>query len=351
MPIDKVIEFNDIFAMTDKYYCADNGSPCYDPVVVVKTAFLQHLFGIRSFRQTIKEVETNIAYRWFLHYNLDTAIPHFATISYAFATRFPDELFMEIFSWILERAGEKGLVDASAIFSDATHINANANKKKHRKEQAQFAARIYDERLKQEINEDRIAHGKKPLKEKTEELQPGKTITTSTNDPDCGLFRKGEHKAEFAYTACDKHDFVLGTTVTAGNVHDSVVFDKVYDEVTESFSEVEAVAVDAGYKTPWICKKVIDDGKEISTPYKRPMTKEGFFKSYCVVCPNNKVLSYSTTNRDGYKEFKSNPKDCDKCTNSKTHQKLVTKQIWSDYIDFAEDIRHSEHGKDAKSNH
>lgn len=67
-------------------------------------------------------------------------------------------------------------------------------------------------------------------------------------------------------------------------------------------------------------QKVIDDGKEISTPYKRPMTKEGFFKSNefvydeyydCVVCPNNKVLSYSTTNRDGYKEFKSNPKDCE----------------------------------------
>ncbi|MEG2378183.1 MAG: transposase, partial [Clostridia bacterium] len=34
-----------------------------------------------------------------------------------------------------------------------------------------------------------------------------------------------------------------------------------------------------------------------------------------------------------------------KCTNSKNHQKLVTKHIWSDYIELAEDIRHSEHGK------
>ncbi|MEG1027437.1 MAG: transposase, partial [Oscillospiraceae bacterium] len=116
-----------------------------------------------------------------------------------------------------------------------------------------------------------------------------------------------------------------------------------------------------GYKTPWICKKVIDDGKEISTPYKRPMTQKGFFHSYefvydeyydCVVCPNNKVLKYSTTNRDGYKEFKSNPKDCekckyrDKCTNSQNHQKIVTKHIWSNYIELAEDIRHSRHGKE-----
>ena len=76
-------------------------------MVVVKIAFLQHLFGIRSLRQTIKEVETSMSYRWFLHYNLDTPIPHFTTISYAFATRFPEELFEELFTWILEKAVEK----------------------------------------------------------------------------------------------------------------------------------------------------------------------------------------------------------------------------------------------------
>ena len=43
-------------------------------------------------------------------------------------------------------------------------------------------------------------------------------------------------------------------------------------------------------------------------PYKRPMTKDGFFHKYeyaydeyydCYVCPGNQVLKYSTTNRDG----------------------------------------------------
>ncbi len=96
--IDSVIDFKEIYEMTEKYYCEDNGRPCCDPVIVVKIAFLQHLFGIRSLRQTIKEVEMYIAYRWFLHFNLDTPIPHFATISYAFATRFPKKLFEKIFS-------------------------------------------------------------------------------------------------------------------------------------------------------------------------------------------------------------------------------------------------------------
>ena len=152
----------------------------------------------------------------------------------------------------------------------------------------------------------------------------------------------------------------MGVEVTPGNVHDSTVFDKVYDKVSEKFEEVEAVAVDAGYKTPWICKKVTDDGKKIATPYKRPMTKRGFFKSYefiydeyydCVICPNNCVLQYSTTNRDGYKEFKSNPSNCIncefryKCTESKNYQKVVNKHIWNDYLEIAEDIRHSDFGE------
>ena len=134
--------------------------------------------------------------------------------------------------------------------------------------------------------------------------------------------------------------------------------------MVDSFPEVETIAVDAGYKTPWICKKIIDDNRNPSTPYKRPMSKKGFFHPYeyvydeyynCVICPNNQVLPYTTTNKEGYREFKSNPaicKDCtdlNKCTNSKGFQKVVTKHIWEDYIDQAEDFRQSSAGKESYS--
>ena len=52
------------------------------------------------------------------------------------------------------------------------------------------------------------------------------------------MFVKGEHERQFAYeahTACDKHGFALGVEVTAGNIHDSVAWDKVYDDVTGKF--------------------------------------------------------------------------------------------------------------------
>jgi len=62
---------------------------------------------------------------------------------------------------------------------------------------------------------------------------------------------------------------------------------------------MQTVTADAAYKTPWICKKIIDDKRNPSMPYKRPMSKKGFFKPYeyvydehyeCVICPNNQIL-------------------------------------------------------------
>jgi IS5 family transposase len=338
-------------------------------VVLVKMVLIQHLYGIKSLRQTVKEIDMNIAYRWFIGFDLTTKIPHFATLSYAFAQRFPSEVFEKIFAWILEKAVAKGYVDASTIFIDATHIKANANKKKNRKILAQKTARNYDQQLREEINQDRIKNGKKPLKDKDgdDDDKGVKQITVSKTDPECGLFHKGEHKVEFAYTAhvaCDKKNFILECAVAPGNIHDSILFDTVYNKVVERFPDVETVTVDAGYKTPWICKKIIDDERNPSIPYKRPGNKKSFYRPYeyvydeyynCVICPNNQILPYTTTNREGYREFKSNPTVCktclylSKCTDSKIYQKVVTKHIWENYIELAEDFRHTPAGKESYS--
>ena len=134
------------------------------------------------------------------------------------------------------------------------------------------------------------------------------------------------------------------------------MFPELYARLIAKFPKIQAVAVDAGYKTPAIAKQIIDSQRIPCMPYKAPMTKDGFFKKYeyvydeyfdCVICPNNKILPYSTTNRDGYREYKSNPNDCaacpfrGRCTHSKNHQKLVTIHLWQEYIEQVEDYRHT----------
>ena len=37
--------------------------------------------------------------------------------------------------------------------------------------------------------------------------------------------------------ACDKHNFILGVHVTPGNIHDSVAFDSLYDDICQHYPE------------------------------------------------------------------------------------------------------------------
>ena len=84
-------------------------------------------------------------------------------------------------------------------------------------------------------------------------------------------------------------------------------------------------------------------GEDLTLRYshtKDLMGKAGFFRPYsyvldefydCVICPENHILNYATTNREGYREFKSKGYSCalcpsiEHCTESAKHEKLVTK--------------------------
>ena len=270
------------------------------------------------------------------------------------------------------------LVDTEHIFVDSTHVKACANSKKMRKRVAHEQALWYEQELKEEIQKDRAAHGKKPLKDNDKNDSPpptasggesfadetesqipegAKTQKCSTSDPESGWFRKGEHKHVFAYaveTACDKHGWILGYTVHPGNEHDSRTFPLLYEKIKDF--KPDMMIMDAGYKTPAIAHLLLEDGIQPLFPYKRPMTKEGFFKKYeyaydeyydCYVCPGNQVLKYSTTNRDGYREYKSCGLFCSscpylhQCTESKDHVKVITRHVWEEYMEKAEDIRHT----------
>lgn len=362
--IDAAVDFTHIYELVSGLYCEDNGRPSADPVVLFKMVLIQHLYGIRSLRQTVKDIELNVGYRWFLGYTMAQSLPHFATVSYAFRHRFTEEIVEGVFRWILEEVARAGYLSPEVVFVDGTHIKANANLNKRVKKAIPAAARIYEKQLMEEVNADREAHGKKPFREGDDSASPAeKIVTESTTDPQSGLFHKGEHRKCFAYeahTVCDGHNFVLEVEVTPGNVHDSVAFDAVFDRVLEHYPQVEVVTADAGYKTPWICKRIFDSGRLPSLPYRRPMTKKGNLPWYeyvydeyydCVLCPRDKVLGYATTNREGYREYKSKPYVCEtcpdraRCTAGRQCVKTVTRHVWSDYIERAEDVRHSPLGK------
>ena len=63
---------------------------------------IQHLFGIRPLRQTMRDVEVNAAYRRFLGYTMSQPLPRFETVSYASRHRFTAEVIKQVFRWILK---------------------------------------------------------------------------------------------------------------------------------------------------------------------------------------------------------------------------------------------------------
>ena len=165
--IDKAIDWSFIYDLVENKYSSDMGRPSMDPVTLIKIPFIQYLYGIRSMRQTIKEIEVNVAYRWFLGLELNEPVPHFSTFGKNYTRRFKDtDIFEQIFSRILEECFNYGFVETNDVFVDATHIKACANNKKKVHRLAETETLFYEAKLKKEIDEDRKAHEKKPLKEK-----------------------------------------------------------------------------------------------------------------------------------------------------------------------------------------
>ena len=103
--IDRAINWNFIYDLVEEKYCPDNGRPSMDPVMLIKIPFIQYLYGIKSMRQTMKEIEVNVAYRWFLGLDMLDPVPHFSTFGKNYTRRFKDtDLFEHIFSKILEKS-------------------------------------------------------------------------------------------------------------------------------------------------------------------------------------------------------------------------------------------------------
>ena len=97
--IDSTIDWSFIYDLVKKKYFPDFGSPSLDPVVLNKIPFIQYLYGIRSMRQTMKEIEVNASYRWFLGLEWQDPVLHFLTFGKNYTRHFKDtDLFEQIFA-------------------------------------------------------------------------------------------------------------------------------------------------------------------------------------------------------------------------------------------------------------
>ena len=372
--LDKHIDFSFIYALVEPLYCKDNGRPSIDPVVLFKMVFISYLFGIRSMRRTVEEIQTNMAYRWFLGLKIGDPVPHFSTFGKNYERRFKDTtIFQEIFDAIVKQALAHNLIDAQEFFTDSTHLKANANKKKYHKGHVIEDAKKYPKELTREVNEEREKLGKKPFDDDDEDKpqKPSREVAErkiSKTDPESGyLYRPGKPEG-FYYlehrTVDGKANIILDSHVTPGNVHDSQPFIERVKSIEMRYGLwPQAFALDAGYISNEISHFFVSNQIYGVLGYKRkgasknakgyPKKVFNYIKMHdYFICPNDQILTYKNIRKDGNKEYRCDKGVCQSCPLSKDclsptqSTKLITRHLWEDHYDQLQLNKKTDYGKE-----
>ena len=123
--ISAVIDFDFIYKeVEDKY--GKNVNVSVPPPVILKLIFLFFFYNARSERELMETLPERLDWLWFLGYTLESPIPDHSVLSKARA-RWGEKVFKDFFEHIVVQCVNKGLVDGTKIFMDASFIDANAS--------------------------------------------------------------------------------------------------------------------------------------------------------------------------------------------------------------------------------
>src|SRR5471032_123692 len=105
------------------------GRPSIDPALMIRMLIVGYVFAIRSERALCREVQVNLAYRWFCGLSIEDKLPDHSAFSRARNERFRDSgIFREVFERVVEACIAAGLVGGEGFAVDASLIAADANK-------------------------------------------------------------------------------------------------------------------------------------------------------------------------------------------------------------------------------
>lgn len=123
--IERMVSFDFIYDLLAPYYPA-TGRPSVDPVSMFKMLLIGYLYGIKSERRLVEEVQLNIAYRWFCGFELDDTIPNHSTFSKTRTRKWQQSsLFQKAFYEIVKQCIDSGLDCKHGILTGVDVYSAN----------------------------------------------------------------------------------------------------------------------------------------------------------------------------------------------------------------------------------
>lgn len=373
--IEKYFDWDFIYEEVEKQYPMF-GRPSIDPVVLFKIHILKFLFNEDSLRRTYENLKYNNLYRWFIGYGLNEEVPDHSTYSQNYKRKFSKlekDILQTVFDKVIDLLIEQKCLDTTDIYIDSTNTKAYANKKKNHKEIINVEVKKYQKELDlemaliklhdEELNEEEYFEEVQRIIKCNEEVQTNevigqKEIIVSDTDKDAGMLYKNEKEKMFGFNSTvisENNNYALVVDVNPSNMHDSVAFYSAFEKLLEKFTaeDIDTFLGDAAYKTPHICKILIDLGITPLFPYTRLGYKKDYFKKYefiydeyndIYICPGEKDLIPTSINKEGYLVYKADSKDCiscplkGKCTKMKSKQ--ILRHVWEGYKEMVEELRH-----------
>lgn len=283
--LNRVLDLSFIHDAVRDRYCQDNGRPSIDPEVVIRLFLIQAVDGIVHVRELMRQVQVNLAYRWFIGYGLDEPLPDHSTLSKALV-RLGDEIFNELFERSIAQCQRSGLIDGRVLHVDATTIRAD-------------------------LDRDRVG-----------------TDDSPDRDARFGHFPGGQIKPGYKqHTVADgRSRVVLGLSVTPADRHEHDEAVPLIDGVLDRLEKPpEAVCGDAAYASGRNHVELDKRGIRLVSPPPKAKTYTGdqYFSvedfeydenNDLFVCPGGRQLTYVYTEKErGRRIYQARRSDCQDC--------------------------------------
>jgi len=304
------------------------GRPSVDPVLMIRMLVVGYVFAIRSERALCREVQVNLAYRWFCGLSIEDKIPDHSAFSRARHERFrASDIFRRVFERVVEACVAAGLVGGQGFAVDASLIAADANKQRSIPGSEWTRTPTTAERASRAMREylaslDDAAFGA------ASEVTPK---FVSPSDPAAQWTGAMRGPAFFAYADNYLIDVKFGIIVdveaSRAIRQAEVGAAKTMIERTERRFDIKPayLAADTAYGSAETLNWLVNDKKiEPHIPViDKSRREDGTFsradfafdkERNVYVCPNNKLLHTTGTVHDGYAlRYRASKADCDVC--------------------------------------
>jgi transposase len=238
--LNRILDLSFVHDEVRDRYCQDNGRPSIDPEVLVRLFLIQAMGGIPHVRELMRQVQVNLAYRWFIGYRLDEKLPDHSTLSRALE-RFGDDLFNELFERSIAQCKKSGLIEGRVLHVDATMIRAD-------------------------LDSGRVVKTDSSLRESS---------SKSDCDARIGRFPDGKKRPGYKQqTVADgRSRVILGLSLMPADRHEHDGAVKVVDEAVGRIKiKPEAVCADGAYGSGPNRAAFEDRGIRLVSPPRKPVT-------------------------------------------------------------------------------